>query len=59
MGEARQDAYRKPQVERFGTLRELTLVGCTLGGDGVWICSTPLPVTGPPGDGDGEHDRRS
>jgi hypothetical protein len=33
--------YTKPTLERFGTLRDLTQVGCTLGGDGVWICRVP------------------
>jgi hypothetical protein len=44
--------YEKPRVERFGTLRELTQVGCTLGGDGIWICSVPQPEPGPPNGGD-------
>jgi hypothetical protein len=43
-------ANRKPWLERFGSLRELTRVGCTLGGDGIWICSTPQsPDPSPPG----------
>jgi hypothetical protein len=33
--------YAKPKVERYGTMRDLTKVGCTLGGDGVWICRVP------------------
>lgn len=44
--------YSKPRVERFGTLRDLTRVGCTLGGDGIWICSQPGPDPTPPGNGD-------
>jgi hypothetical protein len=45
--------YQKPRLERFGTLRELTRVGCTLGGDGIWICRTPEPPDpSPPGNGD-------
>ena len=34
--------YNKPVLERFGTLRELTQVGCTAGGDGIWICRPPV-----------------
>jgi hypothetical protein len=40
--------YVKPRLERFGTVRDLTKVGCTLGGDGVWICRTPPGDEEPP-----------
>jgi hypothetical protein len=43
MQERRERRYEKPRLERFGGFRELTRVGCTLGGDGIWICMTPAP----------------
>jgi hypothetical protein len=52
MKEECENGYEKPRVERFGTMRNLTRVGCTLGGDGVWICRTAPPDIGIPGDGD-------
>lgn len=55
MKEVRQPVYQAPRIERFGTMRELTQVGCTLGGDGVWICSTPPPSTSPPGGDNGDR----
>jgi|GEM_PF-3772384 len=51
MESATRVRYVKPKVERFGTMRELTRVGCTLGGDGIWICSPPSPDPTPPGNG--------
>lgn len=43
MGKPRFADYAKPKLERFGTLRSLTQVGCTAGGDGIWICRVAEP----------------
>lgn len=43
-----EGGYQKPRLEGFGRFRDLTLIGCTLGGDGIWICREPTPDVTPP-----------
>lgn len=49
--------YKKPQLTRFGTFRDLTQASISGDTDGFWVCGVPCDDNGAPGPAEPELGR--